>query len=77
VQSGGNANDKAEDLPRVYALHRSGLLRTWSCNLHANLYRNFFQMRIDRQRNAEIAKRNQQRIRDPTFFPAAPKGDVQ
>ncbi|OCT54885.1 hypothetical protein CLCR_03107 [Cladophialophora carrionii] len=41
------------------------------------LHRNFFQMRIDRLRNLEIAKRNQQRIKDPSFFPAAPRGDVQ
>ncbi|KIW10162.1 hypothetical protein PV08_11123 [Exophiala spinifera] len=40
------------------------------------LQKNFFQMRIDRQRNMEIAKRNQQRIRDPNFFPAPPRGDV-
>ncbi|KAL6245235.1 hypothetical protein RBB50_008010 [Rhinocladiella similis] len=40
------------------------------------LQKNFFQMRIDRQRNMEIAKRNQQRIRDPNFFPAAPRGDI-
>ncbi|KIW71440.1 hypothetical protein PV04_03609 [Phialophora macrospora] len=41
------------------------------------LHKNFFQMRIDRLRNLEIAKRNQQRIKDPSFFPAVPKGDVQ
>ncbi|EXJ62965.1 hypothetical protein A1O7_03409 [Cladophialophora yegresii CBS 114405] len=41
------------------------------------LHRHFFQMRIDRLRNLEIAKRNQQRIKDPSFFPAAPRGDVQ
>ncbi|KAK6373876.1 hypothetical protein LTS17_007845 [Exophiala oligosperma] len=40
------------------------------------LQKNFFQMRIDRQRQMEIAKRNQQRIKDPNFFPAAPRGDI-
>jgi hypothetical protein len=34
-------------------------------------------MRIDRLRNIEVAKRNQQRIKDPNFFPAAPKGEIQ
>ncbi|KAJ9612443.1 hypothetical protein H2200_004040 [Cladophialophora chaetospira] len=60
LQTNANGNNKTEDIPRIYALHR-----------------NFFQMRVDRVRNLEIAKRNQQRIKDPTFFPAAPKGDFQ
>lgn len=42
----------------------------------AYIDRNFYQMRIDRTRNLELAKRNQQRIRDPGFFPAPPKGDI-
>jgi hypothetical protein len=33
-------------------------------------------MRLDRLRNIETAKRNAQRINNPTFFPAAPKGDI-
>ncbi|ERF76040.1 hypothetical protein EPUS_01373 [Endocarpon pusillum Z07020] len=41
------------------------------------LHRNFYQMRIDRIRNAEMAKRAQQRVKDPTFFPSAPKNDPQ
>jgi hypothetical protein len=45
------------------------------------LHRTIFQMRLDRTRNAEMARRNQsqqmqmqQRLRDPTFFPQAPRG---
>ncbi len=38
-------------------------------------HRNFYQMRLDRLRNAEKAKQSQQRVKDPVFFPAAPKGD--
>ncbi|KAK5064932.1 hypothetical protein LTR84_000766 [Exophiala bonariae] len=41
-----------------------------------NLHRNFYQMRLDKLRNQEIAKRNQQRLNSPGFFPATPKGDV-
>ncbi|KIW96755.1 uncharacterized protein Z519_02146 [Cladophialophora bantiana CBS 173.52] len=59
IQAGANANDKPEDIPRVYALHK-----------------NFYQMRIDRWRNLEVAKRNQQRMKDPNLFPAVPKGDI-
>ncbi|KAI1617816.1 VPS4-associated protein 1 [Exophiala viscosa] len=40
------------------------------------LHKNFYQMRIDRIRNMEAAKRSQQRIKDPSFFPATPKGDI-
>lgn len=40
------------------------------------LHRNFYQMRLDRRTNMERAKREQSRMKDPTFFPAAPKGDV-
>ncbi|BCS29033.1 AAA-ATPase Vps4-associated 1 family protein [Aspergillus puulaauensis] len=40
------------------------------------LHRNFYQMRIDRMRNMEAAKRNRQRLQDPSFFPSAPSGGL-
>ncbi|OJJ53157.1 hypothetical protein ASPSYDRAFT_547613 [Aspergillus sydowii CBS 593.65] len=40
------------------------------------LHKNFYQMRIDRMRNMEAAKRNRQRLQDPSFFPSAPSGDL-
>lgn len=40
------------------------------------LHRNFYQMRLDRRTNIEKAKREQARLKDPAFFPAAPKGDI-
>jgi hypothetical protein len=40
-----------------------------------NPRRNFYQMRLDRIRNAEIARRNKERLKSPTAFPAVPKGD--
>jgi hypothetical protein len=39
------------------------------------LNKNFYQMRIDRIRNAEIAKRNQQRLKNPAAFPDVPTGN--
>ncbi|KAE8411870.1 AAA-ATPase Vps4-associated protein 1-domain-containing protein [Aspergillus pseudocaelatus] len=36
------------------------------------LHKNFYQMRIDRLRNLEAAKRNRQRLQDPSFFPSVP-----
>ncbi|KAL4937534.1 VPS4-associated protein 1 [Aspergillus oleicola] len=41
-----------------------------------SLHKNFYQMRIDRLRNMEAAKRNRQRLQDPSFFPSAPLGGL-
>ena len=30
-------------------------------------------MRIQKKRQAEIAKRNRERLKDPSFFPSVPK----
>lgn len=38
--------------------------------------RNFYQMRINRLRERELAKRNAERLRDPALFPSVPKGDI-
>lgn len=32
----------------------------------------FYQMRVDRLRNIEIARRNRERLKDPSFFPSVP-----
>ncbi|KAI1925069.1 hypothetical protein LOZ65_002916 [Ophidiomyces ophidiicola] len=39
------------------------------------LHRNFYNMRLERLRNMELAKRNRERMKDAAFFPSAPKGD--
>ncbi|KAK4234093.1 hypothetical protein C8A03DRAFT_18944 [Achaetomium macrosporum] len=33
----------------------------------------FYQQRINKKRQAEIARRNRERMQDPTFFPSVPK----
>ncbi|KAL5342554.1 VPS4-associated protein 1 [Aspergillus crustosus] len=40
------------------------------------LHKNFYQMRIDRMRNMEAAKRNRQRFQDPSCFPSVPSGGL-
>ncbi|KAL6234180.1 VPS4-associated protein 1 [Aspergillus navahoensis] len=40
------------------------------------LHKNFYQMRVDRMRNLEAAKRNRQRLQDPSFFPSVPSGGL-
>ncbi|KAF8862300.1 DUF1742-domain-containing protein [Acephala macrosclerotiorum] len=37
------------------------------------LQKAFYQLRIDKKRNAEIAKRNRERLQNPSFFPQVPK----
>lgn len=41
-----------------------------------SLHKNFYQMRLDRIRNAEIAKRNRERLKNPVNFPSVPSGDL-
>jgi hypothetical protein len=38
------------------------------------LQRTFYQQRIDKKRNAEIARRNRERLQNPNLFPQVPKG---
>ncbi|OJJ44729.1 hypothetical protein ASPZODRAFT_134835 [Penicilliopsis zonata CBS 506.65] len=40
------------------------------------LHKNFQQMRIDRLRNIELAKRNMERLRDPSLFPSVPTKEL-
>ncbi|KAJ9651944.1 hypothetical protein H2198_008807 [Neophaeococcomyces mojaviensis] len=40
------------------------------------LNKQFYQMRLDRRQNIEKSKRDQQRVKDPSFFPRAPTGDI-
>ncbi|PLB54425.1 DUF1742-domain-containing protein [Aspergillus steynii IBT 23096] len=40
------------------------------------LHKNFYAMRLERLRNAEAAKRNRQRMQDPSFFPSVPSGGI-
>ncbi|KAK3171118.1 hypothetical protein OEA41_003202 [Lepraria neglecta] len=36
----------------------------------------FYQKRLDRKRNAELAKRNQERLKNPSLFPSVPTGNL-
>ncbi|MCJ1324478.1 hypothetical protein MMC10_001140 [Thelotrema lepadinum] len=40
-----------------------------------SLHRNFYQMRLDKLRHAEIARRNRERLSNPSAFPAVPSGN--
>ncbi|KAL0934551.1 uncharacterized protein CTRU02_211350 [Colletotrichum truncatum] len=38
------------------------------------LHKNFYGMRLEKKRQLEIAKRNRERLQQPSFFPSVPKG---
>ncbi|KAL8670254.1 MAG: hypothetical protein Q9168_005190 [Polycauliona sp. 1 TL-2023] len=40
------------------------------------LQKSFYQGRLDRIRNAEIAKRNRERLQKPSFFPSVPSDNL-
>ncbi|KAL1977906.1 hypothetical protein VTN31DRAFT_765 [Thermomyces dupontii] len=40
------------------------------------LHKTFYQMRITRQRNIEMARRSAERLEDASLFPSVPKGDI-
>ncbi|MCJ1256990.1 hypothetical protein MMC24_004815 [Lignoscripta atroalba] len=40
------------------------------------LHKSFYQIRLDRIRSAEVARRNQQRLKTPSAFPSVPSGDL-
>ncbi|KAH8730127.1 VPS4-associated protein 1 [Phaeosphaeriaceae sp. PMI808] len=40
-----------------------------------HLNKSFYQMRLDKLRNAEIAKRNRERLNNPANFPSVPSGN--
>lgn len=40
------------------------------------LHKNFYNMRLQKKRDAEMAKRNRERFRNPTLFPSVPSNDV-
>ncbi|RMZ69429.1 VPS4-associated 1 [Pyrenophora seminiperda CCB06] len=65
---------QAELGPRIYQLNK------WAhqlacCITVLTSYRNFYQMRLEKLRNAEIAKRNRERLSNPANFPSVPSGN--
>jgi len=40
------------------------------------LQKNFWQMRLQKKRDMEVAKRNRERLRNPTSFPSVPSGGL-
>ncbi|TGJ87251.1 hypothetical protein E0Z10_g1560 [Xylaria hypoxylon] len=75
----GKSKDKdksqaeVEEEPRVFALQRLGIISRRDERIPLTPARVFYQRRLDRKRQAEIAKRNRERLHNPNFFPSVPK----
>ncbi|CAP99116.1 Pc22g18280 [Penicillium rubens Wisconsin 54-1255] len=67
IQKGSGKETKSDDSPRIFSLHKYVISIIFM--------KNFYQMRIDRLRNIEMAKRNQERLRQPSLFPSVPSGN--
>ncbi|KAE8364821.1 VPS4-associated protein 1 [Aspergillus caelatus] len=69
-------NDEKEQDDKIESLKKSAQSTSTSTSDDGPrifaLHKNFYQMRIDRLRNLEAAKRNRQRLQDPSFFPSVP-----
>lgn len=80
AEAKANAGKEAvDDGPREFSLHRyvsPFLESTIELGTGLTFGSNFFQMRLDRRAAADRAKREQTRLRDPTFFPSAPSNDL-
>jgi hypothetical protein len=64
-----------DDLPRIYSLQKlDSRCVFWNEKLMW-VYRSFYNKRLSRIRNAEMAKRTQEMIRNPSSFPSVPMGD--
>ncbi|KAJ5711595.1 hypothetical protein N7488_005751 [Penicillium malachiteum] len=70
-----SSDTKPDNSPRIFELHKYVLQLSPEASLLIN-YRNFYQMRIDRLRGIEMAKRNQERMKNPSLFPSVPTREL-
>ncbi|KGO68491.1 Protein of unknown function DUF1742, fungi [Penicillium italicum] len=71
------ANDKKDRDDKIASIQKVSGTETKSDHSPRifSLHKNFYRMRIDRLRNIEMAKRNQERLRQPSLFPSVPSGN--
>ncbi|KAJ9487765.1 hypothetical protein VN97_g5541 [Penicillium thymicola] len=72
-----NVNDEKDRDDKIASIQKASGIETKSDDSPRvfSLHKNFYQMRIDRLRNIEMAKRNQERLRQPSLFPSVPSGN--
>ncbi|KAJ5931536.1 hypothetical protein N7516_006025 [Penicillium verrucosum] len=72
-----NVNDEKDRDDKIASIQKASGTETKSDDSPRvfSLHKNFYQMRIDRLRNIEMAKRHQERLRQPSLFPSVPSGN--
>ncbi|CAI7564686.1 unnamed protein product [Penicillium glandicola] len=75
--SESNANDEKDRDDKIASIQKGSATETKPDDSPRvfSLHKNFYQMRIDRLRNIEMAKRNQERLKNPSLFPSVPSGN--
>lgn len=66
---------KIDEEPRIFTLHKYLFCTPPSPPCTNNHGRAFFETRLRRFRQQQIARLNQERIRSPSVFPSVPRGD--
>lgn len=75
IKSAGTET-KTADGPRIFELHKF-VSFIHICLIYTDKFnRTFYQMRIDRLRGIEMAKRNQERMKNPSLFPSVPSREL-
>lgn len=65
-----------DNSPRIFMLKKYALLPCFLLSSsQLTVCRHFYQMRIEKMRNAEMAKRSRDRMRNPSLFPSVPSGN--
>ncbi|CAL5873851.1 uncharacterized protein PFLUO_LOCUS8134 [Penicillium psychrofluorescens] len=76
-ESEPKANDEKERDEKIDSIRKGGTgPKADDSPRIFSLHKNFYQMRVDRLRNIEMAKRNQERMKNPSLFPSVPTGDI-
>lgn len=76
ANQGATASAQVEDGPRIFALKKCVSSNPPSAlpTTQLTYCRHFYQLRVEKVRNAEIARRNRDRLRNPALFPSVPSG---
>ncbi|KAF2100676.1 DUF1742-domain-containing protein [Rhizodiscina lignyota] len=69
-------NDEKERDEKIKSLEQKDPEKTDDGPRIFNLHKNFYQQRVERLRNIEQAKRNRERLKNPSAFPSVPSGDL-
>ncbi|CEJ59429.1 hypothetical protein PMG11_08054 [Penicillium brasilianum] len=69
-------NDEKERDDKIDSLKKQNEMKPENGPRVFALHKTFYQMRIDRLRGIEMAKRNQERMKNPSLFPSVPNKDL-